>query len=307
MIEEPTDLDFVRDSLPHVEPTMLGGPDRARQDLLAHIAAAGDALAAHPRRPGRRGPRRRGTHRQRRALQLGAVGVAAAAAAFAAVNLASGGHDGAVSEAQAKQIVARASAGTDPVGAQVLSYTFVNQNGTVERDAQNGETPQTWAFRATAADGTPNFADGQEGGRREFYDPSTQTIYRDADGSMVVSNSSSDEAFFDEMNAPGAKLTTDTDATTNDGRPATKVTSVERDGNTYELWVDPDARDRPLQFVWIPPSGPTKTLVWRDYQTATPGAGDPSPARLSDDYPSAKVVTLGAVQFRAAWKKAGLG
>ena len=188
----------------------------------------------------------------------------------------------------------------------MLAFTIVDNDGTVEQTAENGNTPQDWAVRDTAADGTPQAADGQEGGAREFWDPATNAIYRDSQTELQTSLSASDLALIGEMNASGAKLSTDTNARTNDGRPATKVTSIETDGNTYELWVDPTVHDRPLQFVWTPPSAPVQTTVWRDYQTVTPGDGTPSPGAVDRRLSVAKVQTLDDLAFQAARAKAGL-
>ena len=294
MSPETTDLDWVAERLTDVPAPDDAVTDHARTMLMAHLDAA-RPVAAPVRRRRRVGlPSMRV---QRRPLSLGLAAVAAAAGAFAIVNLESSGSHGPVAEASAGQlIVGKARAALSAAPGRAVSYTITDDAGDVWQDAQDSATPRDWVDSETVQGAPPIVVDGVEHGAREFYDPATDTIYRDGDTSDSFAMLDGPQ-LMKAIEGQG-QTTVDTNAMF-DGRPATTVTVTHPGGEVVELWVDPSQGDRPLQTTDTAPGGATDTQTWSNYQTVTAGASTPDPALLSSRFPSARVVTLDSSAFSA--------
>jgi hypothetical protein len=293
MSPDITDLAWVAEQLPDVVGPDDAVTDRARTALMEHLVAP--AAIPAPRRN-----RRRAWRRTRRPLSLGLAAAAAAAAAFVAANVSSGGG-GSVTEAQAAKIVAHARRSLAAGPGQVLEYTMTRGSRVTFQTAEDGARPQDWV-EIWSLDGMPKVIRGQEGHRQELYDPANHTIYRAASprGAALAPD---DENELAELKSIGRHPTVDRHAMFN-GRPATLVTLHFVGGTVDRLWVDPAHGDRPLRLQEINPrrvsSAPqvvVATTTWSDYHTVTLTKGMPSPARLSQRFPSATIKTLSPKRF----------
>jgi hypothetical protein len=287
-----TDLDWVAEQLPDVMEPDDAVTDHARTALMEHLAAPVGTSA--PRRD-----RRRAGRRTRRPLSLGLAAAAAAAGVFVVVNVSSGGG-GSVTEAQAAKIVAHARRSLAPASGQVLEYTMTRGPVTLHT-AQDGARPQDWV-EIWSLPGKPRLIRGQEGDWQELYDPANHTIYRAASppGAALAPD---DETELAELKSIGKDPTVDRHATF-DGRPAVLVTLHFTGGSVDKLWVDPAHGDRPLRLQEInhrrvssAPQLVAATATWTGYHTVTLTKGVPSPARLSQRFPSATIKTLSPKRF----------
>jgi hypothetical protein len=295
-----SDITWVTDLLPDVPEPDPEVTERAYLQLMEHLADA--APAPSPSR--RRQPRRPRVRRPRRLLQLGLVAAGAAAVAVVAVDVGTSGG-GSVAEAQAAQLLAHARTSLAAGPGRVLEYTMTRGSRVTFQAAEDGARPQDWV-EIWSLDGKPKLIRGQEGHRQELYDPANHTIYRDAATTRGLALAPEDENELAELKSIGTHPTVDRHATFN-GRAAVLVTLHFTGGTVDKLWVDPAHGDRPLRLreagaprhthVSSAPQIAVATATWKDYRTVTLTKGSPSPARLSQRFPSATIKTLSPKRF----------
>jgi hypothetical protein len=277
---------------------------RAESDaaLAASLARSNDAADGSRGRPRPR----------RRAVQLGTLAAGVAVAAVVAANVGSSGDGGVskalegsgigVSPARAEVLVTRArqalATAPAPGSVQRVVATSQKDGGPVVQSTTWTELGSPFDSRTVYSEaGGPDGESGQTNGQDEFFDPSTNTVYRETEPfpQQEAGQSPALSSALQFLRTPG--LTVDREATL-DGTAAIEATRREGDGSVSAYWFSKDTYE-PLKFTNTDPTTGQGFVETYAVETLAGAAASGAPDSVSAEHPSATVAELPNARFVA--------